>query len=110
MPNTIIHLLSNVLLLGFIRYFDKEFLNKKAFTHLCFVVFGSNLIDLDHLLANPIYDPLRCSINFHPLHSWYALPVYIGGILYHNKFLRYFCIGVLLHLGMDWAYCAVYLN
>ena len=24
------------------------------------------LVDLDHLLANPIFDPNRCSINFHP--------------------------------------------
>ena len=23
------------------------------------------LIDLDHLLANPVFDPDRCSINFH---------------------------------------------
>ena len=31
------------------------------------------LVDLDHLLAVPVYDPLRCSINFHPLHRF--LPI-----------------------------------
>ena len=31
------------------------------------------LIDLDHLLATPIFDATRCSINFHPLHSYYAI-------------------------------------
>ena len=31
------------------------------------------LVDLDHLLANPIYDPNRCSIGFHPLHSYLAI-------------------------------------
>ena len=34
------------------------------------------LIDLDHLLATPIFDPARCSIGFHPLHSYYAIGVY----------------------------------
>jgi hypothetical protein len=28
----------------------------------------SMLIDLDHLLATPIFKADRCSINFHPLH------------------------------------------
>jgi hypothetical protein len=33
-------------------------------------------VDLDHLLANPIYDPNRCSIDFHPLHSYPAIAAY----------------------------------
>ena len=28
------------------------------------------VVDLDHLLADPIYDPERCGIGFHPLHSF----------------------------------------
>lgn len=35
------------------------------------------LIDLDHLLADPIYDPARCSIDFHPLHQWPAIILYL---------------------------------
>jgi hypothetical protein len=34
---------------------------------------GTMLVDLDHLIADPIYDPERCSIGFHPLHT--ALPI-----------------------------------
>ena len=30
------------------------------------------LIDLDHLLASPIFDANRCSIGYHPLHTVYA--------------------------------------
>ena len=26
------------------------------------------VVDLDHLLADPILDPQRCGIGFHPLH------------------------------------------
>ena len=35
------------------------------------------MVDIDHLLADPIYDPMRCSINFHPLHSSEAVLVYV---------------------------------
>ena len=28
------------------------------------------VIDIDHLLASPIYAPLRCSMGFHPLHTF----------------------------------------
>ncbi|HJL87662.1 MAG TPA: DUF6122 family protein, partial [SAR324 cluster bacterium] len=27
------------------------------------------IVDLDHLFANPFFDPQRCSIGFHPLHT-----------------------------------------
>ena len=37
------------------------------------------VVDLDHLLATPVYDPDRCGIGFHPLHSSVAIGVY--GIL-----------------------------
>ena len=35
------------------------------------------VVDLDHLLADPIYDPERCSIGFHPLHTVPAIAVYV---------------------------------
>ena len=31
------------------------------------------LVDLDHLFANPVFDPHRMSVGFHPLHSTLAL-------------------------------------
>lgn len=61
------------------------------------------IIDLDHLLADPIFDPNRCSINYHPLHSYYALAVYI--ILLIPKFTRVFALGLLAHLIADGADC-----
>ncbi|NCP71995.1 hypothetical protein GW835_01210 [archaeon] len=110
MPTTEIHIVSNILLIAIIYLFDKEvkkwFLeDKKSFLYLCLSVFGSNLIDIDHLLATPIYDPTRCSINFHPLHSWYTMPLWVLGLLQNNKFIRYFSLGVLLHLWLDWISC-----
>ena len=110
MPGTHIHIVSNIVLIGFIYLFDKEVQNwfktdKKSFLYVCLAIFGSNLIDVDHLLANPIYDPNRCSINFHPLHSWYTMPLWVFGLLFRNKLVRYFCLGVLLHLWLDWINC-----
>ncbi len=60
-------------------------------------------IDLDHLIANPIFDPNRCSINFHPLHSYYAIALYF--ILLIPKKTRIFGIGLITHIIADTADC-----
>ena len=39
------------------------------------------VIDVDHLLADPIYDPGRCSIGFHPLHSPVAMVIFAAALL-----------------------------
>jgi len=31
------------------------------------VLIATMFVDLDHLFADPVYDPERCSIGFHPL-------------------------------------------
>ena len=61
------------------------------------------LIDLDHLLANPIFDPNRCSINFHPLHSYYAIIGYVLLTLF--KKTRIIGLGLLIHILADYADC-----
>lgn len=38
-------------------------------------------VDADHLLADPIYDPNRCSIDFHPLHGTPAIAIYALAML-----------------------------
>jgi hypothetical protein len=60
-------------------------------------------IDIDHLLASPIFDPNRCSINFHPLHSIYAILFYIG--LTSWKKTRVVGIALLLHILADTIDC-----
>jgi hypothetical protein len=61
------------------------------------------LIDLDHLLATPIFDPNRCSINFHPLHSYYAIAVYV--LLLIPKKTRLIGLGLAIHIIADTADC-----
>ncbi len=61
------------------------------------------LVDLDHLLADPIYDPDRCSIGFHLLHSYYAIGVYVAMLLVPK--LRIIAIGLLIHMALDYIDC-----
>jgi hypothetical protein len=37
------------------------------------ILIATMLIDLDHLLVEPIFETNRCSINFHLLHTYYAM-------------------------------------
>ena len=61
------------------------------------------VVDLDHLLADPVYDPGRCSIGFHPLHSWPAIGVY--ALLLFAATTRLVASGLLVHMGADALDC-----
>ena len=63
------------------------------------------LIDLDHLLADPIYAPGRCSIGFHPLHSTAAIALY--GVMTVPKRTRLLGLGLLIHIALDALDCAL---
>jgi len=62
------------------------------------------LVDIDHLWANPIFDPNRCSINFHFLHSYVAIGCYII-LLFLKQPWRIFGIGLLFHMLTDFIDC-----
>lgn len=62
------------------------------------------LIDLDHLLADPIFDSNRCSINFHPLHSYYAMTIYV--LLLLPKKTRLIALGLVIHIIADMVDCS----
>lgn len=65
------------------------------------------IIDLDHLLANPIFDPNRCSIGFHPLHTLWALAIYSTILLIPSWKWRAIAVGCIIHLGTDAIDCIV---
>ncbi len=60
-------------------------------------------IDLDHLLADPIFDPNRCSVGFHVLHNTYAIIGYC--ILSIFPKTRYIGIALLWHICTDLIDC-----
>jgi hypothetical protein len=79
------------------------FFYKKQWVKVYFVLIAAIVIDLDHLLATPIFDPSRCSINFHPLHTYYAMVIYVG-LLFIKK-VRIIGIGLLIHMLADTIDC-----
>ncbi|MCO4821933.1 MAG: hypothetical protein KC469_07685 [Flavobacteriaceae bacterium] len=67
------------------------------------ILLSAILIDLDHVLASPIFDANRCSINFHPLHSYYAIGLYL--LLLIPKKTRIIAIGLCIHILADQVDC-----
>lgn len=80
------------------------------------------IVDIDHLLADPIYDPNRCSIGFHPLHTSIPIVVYflmfLIPILYQRfasktevssslRLVHLLGLGLLIHMFLDWTDCLV---
>jgi hypothetical protein len=61
------------------------------------------IVDLDHLLATPIFDPGRCSIGFHPLHTWPAILFY--GALTAVPLTRIIGLGLIIHMALDALDC-----
>ena len=86
------------------------------------IMIGTMLVDVDHLLADPIYDPNRCSINFHPLHTYPAIAIYAAlfavtlvirwrtnghGLNHPERVLHLITLGLLVHMALDWVDCMV---
>ena len=60
-------------------------------------------IDIDHLLAQPIFDANRCSINFHPLHTYWAIAIYLLFLLF--KKTRILGLALTIHIIADMVDC-----
>jgi hypothetical protein len=61
------------------------------------------IVDLDHLLAVPIYDPNRCSIGFHPLHHPGIIFVYFVLVFFPKT--RLIGLGLVIHMILDAIDC-----
>lgn len=73
--------------------------------HAGLVMASANVVDIDHLLVDPIFDPERCSIGFHLLHGWEAALAFAAMLLIPRWWARAFGLGVLWHLAVDWGDC-----
>ena len=67
------------------------------------IMVSTMLVDADHVLADPIYDPSRCSIGFHPLHTYPAIAAYVVLLLPRKS--RLFALGLLIHMALDALDC-----
>lgn len=63
-------------------------------------------VDLDHLLADPLYDPLRCSIGFHPLHAFLPVLAYLLlCFVPRPPWIRLIGLGLVIHMLLDASDC-----
>ncbi|MCK5895545.1 MAG: hypothetical protein KAG20_02005 [Cocleimonas sp.] len=71
-----------------------------------FILIATLLVDADHLLAHPIYDPTRCSIGFHPLHRFFPIVFYLVlSFLPKPRAIRLIGIGLVTHMLLDSIDC-----
>ncbi|MDB3909481.1 DUF6122 family protein [Gammaproteobacteria bacterium] len=80
-------------------------LYRKAWLKNYGLMLAGLLIDVDHLLADPIYDAERCSIGFHPLHT--TLPIVFYLMLLIHPRTRALGIGLSLHILLDGIDCLI---
>lgn len=80
------------------------FFFRKHWRQAYLIMLATMLVDLDHLLADPVFAANRCSIGFHPLHSSYAMAVY-GFLLFLPRYYRMAGIGLLFHMLTDLIDC-----
>ena len=99
MVRPIVHLVLHFLLPGVVA--RRFFADRWKLAWLAMVM--TMVIDLDHLLASPIYDPNRCGIGFHPLHSYGAIGVYALMALVAKT--RIVGVGLLIHIALDGLDC-----
>lgn len=78
-------------------------LRPKQWLRTWLVMLSAMLIDQDHLVATPIFDPNRCSVGFHPLHTDPAIALYALMALF--PLTRLLGIGLLIHIALDGLDC-----
>lgn len=76
-------------------FFRKDW--KKAY----FIMLATMLVDADHLLSTPVFSADRCSINFHLLHTYWAIGFYFL-LLFFRGIPRIMGVGLLFHMLTDW--------
>jgi hypothetical protein len=78
---------------------------RKAWKMSYLLMIATMLVDLDHLLASPIYDAGRCSIGFHPLHQYWLIAIYFIMSMYPKT--RLIGIGLIIHMALDAIDCFI---
>ncbi|OEY71800.1 DUF6122 family protein [Salegentibacter salarius] len=82
------------------------FYDKKNWKRNWLILLATMAVDLDHVFATPLFDPMRCGIGYHPLHSHFAIIGYVLGVLFiKNKLLKLIFIGLLFHMLTDFIDC-----
>jgi hypothetical protein len=80
--------------------------DKKNWKRNWLILLATMAVDLDHVFATPLFDPMRCGIGYHPLHSFWAIGAYFfGSIFLKHRILKLVFIGLLFHMLTDFIDC-----
>lgn len=102
MLQTFTHYFLHFVAIGLIAWW----FDKRNWKRNWLILLATMLVDLDHLFATPIFEPNRCGIGFHPLHSQWAILVYILGVIFiKRKVIKLVFIGLLFHMITDFIDC-----
>lgn len=82
---------------------------RKNWKKVALILLATMLVDVDHLLATPIFDPNRCSFGFHIFHSYYAIGLYVI-LLFLKRPYNIIGLGLLLHMLTDFIDCLFMYN
>lgn len=77
--------------------YAKHSIQEKYRVYILFL--ASMLVDLDHLVSDPVFDPHRLSVGHHFLHSYYALALYAFALFY--KRTRLLAFALIFHMFSD---------
>jgi len=99
MTRFILHMLAHFLVPGLVA----RFAFKTQWRRAWLIMVATMIVDLDHLLSTPIFDPDRCSIGSHLLHTEPAMAVY--GIMLLIPQVRIIATGLLIHMALDSIDC-----
>ena len=72
---------------------------RRRWQYASVVMIVTMLVDIDHVLASPMYDPGRCSIGFHPLHQPWWGGVYVLLCVFPAS--RLVGLGLCIHMLLD---------
>ena len=99
---TFTHYFLHFLAVGLIAYI----INPKEWKKTWGILVLTMLVDLDHLLSTPIFNPNRCSIGYHPLHQPILFPFYVlGCFITKYKLIQLIAIGISFHMLTDSIDC-----
>ena len=76
---------------------------RERFLRSWLLLVSTMLVDIDHLLSDPVYDPGRCSLGFHPLHTAPAIAAYAVATFWPK--LRIIALGLIIHMFLDGVDC-----
>ena len=94
-----LHMLAHLLVPGLVA----RFAFKPNWQRAWLIMVLTLIVDLDHLFSSPIFDPNRCSIGSHLLHTEPAMAIY--GLMLLIPQLRIIAAGLLVHMALDALDC-----